>query len=131
MSQRQWKLPEQPSRTSFDCLTLETSAVPTVSPGEVLVAVKACSLNYRDLIIAKGTHPLPQRGKPVIPVSDGAGEVVAVGEGVTSFQKGDRVCALFFQDFLKGSVPTAAESNSRGGSLRDGFLCQYRCVSCM
>src|SRR5208282_6604481 len=70
-----------------------------LEPGrsEVLIAVKAASLNYRDLMIAKGFYPRPLL-ENAIPLSDGAGEIIAVGEGVTRWKTGDRVCGSFFSE---------------------------------
>ncbi len=66
---------------------------PKAGPGQVVVAIKACSLNYRDLltVTGKGGAKLP-----LIPFSDGAGEIVEIGDGVTRVKKGDRVCPIFF-----------------------------------
>src|SRR5690606_22469154 len=74
---------------------------PTPGPGQVLVRLRAASLNYRDLLVLKGLYnkKLPL---PAIPISDGAGEVAAVGAGVTRVKAGDRVAALFMQSWLAG-----------------------------
>lgn len=97
---------------------------PTPTPGsnEVLVRVRATSLSYRELMILRGWYPLPIK-EDVVPVSDGAGDVVAVGEGVTEFVVGDRVAATLFPDWQDGVfAPQAA--NQIGGSL-DGMLTEY------
>src|SRR5258708_1021554 len=79
----------------LDSLTLVERDVPSPGLGEVLVRVQASSLNFRDLIILSGRYPIPvPLGR--VPVSDGAGEVVAVGPGVTRFEVGDRVVNSFF-----------------------------------
>ena len=62
-----------------------------IAPGTVLIRVHAVSLNYRDLMMVKGQYN-PKMALPRIPCSDGAGEVVAIGEGVNRVQVGDRVC---------------------------------------
>lgn len=88
---------------------------PQPGPGQIVVAMKAASLNYRDLATVKamgGRHPLP-----LTPFSDGAGEVVAVGAGVTRVAKGDRVCPLFFQSWLSGPVTLENRSRPLGGPL--------------
>ena len=69
---------------------------PTPAYRQVLVKVKACSLNFRDLAIARGSYRMPVR-ENVIPLSDGAREVVEIGPGVTKFKVGDRVAGNFFQ----------------------------------
>jgi len=79
---------------------------PKAGPGQALVRMRAVSLNYRDLLIAKGGYLQPVT-QPVIPVSDGAGEVVAVGEGVTRVKVGDRVTPTFFQTWTDGEVTWA------------------------
>ncbi len=98
---------------------------PAVGPGEALVRIKAASLNYRDLVV-------PQRGYgrltgtlPLIPVSDGAGEVVEVGESVKRVRPGDRVCPLFLQGWIAGP-PTAARLTGMLGGPIDGVMAEYR-----
>ncbi len=94
--------------------------------GEILMQVKATALNFRELmIIISGTYPLPVRD-PFIPLADGAGEVVAVGEGVTAFNIGDPVAAVVFPPWTDG--PFSLEfSKQLGGSL-DGMLTEYKIV---
>jgi NADPH:quinone reductase-like Zn-dependent oxidoreductase len=70
--------------------------MPEAGHGEILVRVRATSLNYRDLMIAEGTYRLGAKPN-LIPLSDGAGDVVGVGPGVTRFKIGDRVAGAFFQ----------------------------------
>lgn len=95
---------------------------PQPGHGEVLVRMRAASLNYRDLIIAAGGYPRNDRC-PVIPLSDGAGEVLAVGEGVTRWQPGDRVVNCFFEDWEAGDVDEEQLLSSRGGGI-DGVLAE-------
>ena len=100
-----------------------TRTDPVPSPGQVLIAVRAASLNYRDLMQAKGLYPgLPKR--EFIPLSDGAGEVVAVGEGVTQFHAGDRVAGNFFQNWVSGPVQTGGFRGSDLGGTLDGMLAE-------
>jgi len=68
---------------------------PKPGPGQVVVRVRAVSLNYRDIMVLTGRYG--EMRLPIIPLSDGAGEIVAVGEGVTRWKPGDRVAGLFFQ----------------------------------
>src|SRR5262249_52268520 len=70
---------------------------PTPGPGQVLIRVRAASLNYRDQMILSGTYFRGAVNRDTIPLSDGAGEVTAVGPGVTRFKLGDRVAGGFFQ----------------------------------
>lgn len=94
-------------------------------PGEkdVLVKFHAASLNYRDLIIPKGMYPFALKDG-VVPASDGAGEVVAVGSRVTRFQKGDKVATLFNQGHIAGSLDNQSVGTGVGGVV-DGALRQY------
>jgi NADPH:quinone reductase-like Zn-dependent oxidoreductase len=88
--------------TSLDDLNLVTLDDPTPGPGQVAIRVRACSLNYRDQAIVLGRYlggPIPA---PIVPLSDGAGEVIAVGAGVSRFKVGDRVAGTFFQNWLDG-----------------------------
>ncbi len=74
---------------------------PAPGPGEVLVRMRAASLNYRDLLMIQGVYG-PQTPLPLTPFSDGCGVVEAVGEGVTRVEVGDRVASLFFQNWIAG-----------------------------
>lgn len=102
----------------------EQATMPEPKPGrgEVLIAVRAASLNYRDLMIAKGLYPLAIL-ESVIPLSDGAGEIIAVGDGVTRFKTGDRVCGSFFQTWTDGPIPQDAQMHTLGGPMH-GMLAQ-------
>jgi NADPH:quinone reductase-like Zn-dependent oxidoreductase len=111
--------------SSFGVDSLEFVERPTPSPdaGEVLVRVRAISFNYRDLLVVKGLYN-PKMKLPRIPVSDGAGEVVAVGDGVNLWKPGDRVAAIFMQNWLDGP-PTAIKSRRALGGDIDGMLAEY------
>jgi NADPH:quinone reductase-like Zn-dependent oxidoreductase len=88
--------------TSLNDLNLVTLDEPTPAPGQVAIRVHACSLNYRDQAIVLGRYlggPIPA---PIVPLSDGAGEVIAVGAGVSRFKVGDRVAGTFFQNWFDG-----------------------------
>src|SRR3954447_2522780 len=103
-------------------LTLRDERVPTPGPTEALLEVRARSLNFRELMILRGWYPLPVK-PDVVPVSDGAGVVVAVGERVRRVAVGDRVTASIFPRWLDG--PFAIErADQLGGSL-DGMLAEY------
>lgn len=107
----------------LDNLALVQRPDPTPGPGQVVVRVRAASLNYRDLLIAKGLY---NRGMqlPRVPGSDGAGEVAAVGPGVTKWKPGDRVIGCFFQNWAGGPISEAATKGALGGD-RDGTLAEY------
>jgi len=107
-----------------DALALVDKPVPQAGPGEVLVRLKAATLNYRDLLTVKGGYGSRQKF-PLVPVSDGAGVVEAVGAGVTGFAPGDRVIGSFFEDWLGGAPSETRMRAALGGSV-DGVLTEYR-----
>ncbi|MBE8519020.1 NAD(P)-dependent alcohol dehydrogenase [Amycolatopsis sp. H6(2020)] len=98
--------------------------MPEPRRGEVLVRVRAVSLNYRDLLILNGDHFAGEAGA-LIPVSDAAGEIAAVGEGVTRFAEGDRVLNAFHPDWIAGRMPDTVVGYGNG---QDGWLAEYRAV---
>ena len=100
----------------LDNLKLSDRPDPRPGHGEVLVRVRAASLNYRDLLTVRGEYN-PKQKLPLIPCSDGAGEVVEVGEGVTRVQTGDRVCANFAQRWIAAS-PTGEAPLDVGRAAR-------------
>jgi NADPH:quinone reductase-like Zn-dependent oxidoreductase len=112
-----------PKRTAIDDLTLTERDVPKPGPRQVLVRVRACSLNFRDLAILLGTYRAPVR-ENVIPLSDGAGEVAEVGQVVTRLKKGDRVTASFFPRWMGGPIRAEKVEQALGGSA-DGMLAEY------
>jgi len=99
---------------------------PAPGPGQVVIAVRACSLNYRDSLLIKGGYPR-NRTYPVIPLSDGAGEVVAIGPDVSRFRVGDRVAANFMRDWISGPINEHALHSSLGGGI-DGMLAERVCL---
>ena len=98
---------------------------PVPGHGQVLVRLRAASLNYRDTLILKGGYGARQLKENFVPLSDGAGEVVALGPGATRFEIGDRVTAAFFQQWLAGA-PNDAVLDSDTGRAADGVLCELR-----
>ncbi|MFP6780680.1 MAG: NAD(P)-dependent alcohol dehydrogenase, partial [Gammaproteobacteria bacterium] len=110
----------------IDALALNEIDVPKPGPNEVLIQIKASSINYRDLSTIE--NPVP-RGIPFprIPNSDGAGEVVEVGSEVTRFKTGDRVCGIFFQDWIDGEL-TELDTQKMLGGTAEGMLGEYRVV---
>lgn len=120
-SQKQWSV--SGTDKGFDGLEFKDAAVPKAGENEVLVKLHGASLNYRDLIIPLGKYPFPTQF-PVVPGSDGAGEVIEVGSKVTKWKKGDRVVTLFNQGHQYGPVDVAASGTGLGGVL-DGSLRQY------
>ena len=108
--------------TEFDLSKLRAAEREVGEPreGEVLVEMKAASLNFRDFMIARGIYN-PNFKLPLVPLSDGAGEVLAVGPGVTDFKKGDRVASTFFQHWVAGEIDSRAASSALGGEI-DGIM---------
>lgn len=104
-------------------LKIAESTLPELTSNDVLVKFHAASLNYRDIMIAEGNHHWPTK-PDLVPCSDGAGEVVAIGPKVTHFQPGQRVAAIFFQSLIAGPVSFAHGMTALGGSI-DGVLREY------
>ncbi|HKV54453.1 MAG TPA: NAD(P)-dependent alcohol dehydrogenase [Candidatus Binataceae bacterium] len=111
----------------IDALKLVDRPTPKPGPREVLVRVRATSLNYRDLATVKGAAGRGIR-LPLVPLSDGAGEVVETGPGVTRFKTGDRVAALFMLTWLAGP-PLGAYGRSALGGAIDGMLTEFIAAS--
>ncbi|OIW33618.1 putative quinone oxidoreductase [Coniochaeta ligniaria NRRL 30616] len=118
---RQWVLRGQ---GSFDCLRLEEAPIPEVGENDVLVKLHAVSLNYRDLMIATGTYYWP-RSDPVVPVSDGAGEVISVGAKVSRFKPGQRAIPTFYQGFIGGALSAEVAVARSLGAVTNGVLREY------
>jgi NADPH:quinone reductase-like Zn-dependent oxidoreductase len=116
------KLYQLRNNQGLDSLTPIERPDPQPGYGQVVVRVRATSLNYRDLIIGKGQNPAI--AFPVIPMSDGAGDVVAIGEGVTRVKVGDRVAGIFFQDWQAGEISKSIMKSALGGEI-DGMLSEY------
>ncbi|MBB5499362.1 NAD(P)-dependent alcohol dehydrogenase [Paraburkholderia sp. MM5384-R2] len=121
-----WEINE---KFGIENLKLNDAEEPRPGPGQVKLRMLAASLNYRDLVIVQGEY-----GKvikpPVVPVSDGMGEVVEVGEGVTKFKVGDRLCPIFFPDWLEGEATGGTLRQDRAlGSSRNGMLCEFAVVA--
>ena len=109
--------------TTFEGLVQVEKPKPAAGPGEILVEMRAASLNFRDLMIPLGRYFGGAVQNDLVPLSDGAGEVVAIGAGVTRFKVGDRVCGTFFRNYIDG--PPAAVERPALGSPADGVLAEY------
>jgi len=112
----------QAGATSLDGLRPAERPGPQPGPREVLIRVRATSLNYRDQMVVTGNYFGGPVTRNLIPLSDGAGEVAAVGSEVTRFKSGGRVCGTFFQTWISGP-PT--ERRPALGSPLDGTLAEY------
>ncbi len=113
---QQWQIPA----FGIDSLVLVEKESLHPGPGQVLVRVHAISLNYRDLMVVTGLYN-PRLAMPRVPCSDGAGEVIAVGAGVTQWKAGDRVAGIFMQNWQEGRQTAAKSKGALGGDI-DGML---------
>lgn len=104
-------------------LALRPQRRPEPGPGQVVVRVLAASLNRRDLMLMDGTYPVPA-APDVVPLSDGVGDVVALGAGVTRAAVGDRVAATYFRRWIAGPQRLAHVVEQHGAS-HDGWLATY------
>ena len=113
----------------FGLENLKIVEVPDLVPGagQAVVRVRACSLNYRDLVVMRGAYG-PSVKPPLIPLSDGAGEVIAVGPGVTRVKPGDRVAAAFMQEWIEGPVDDLKANSALGGAI-NGMMAEQVCLS--
>ena len=118
-----WEIP------SFGIENLRQATRPEYQPGagEVLVRMRAVSLNYRDLLMTKGQYN-PKMRLPRVPCSDGAGEVIAIGSGVTRFEVGDPVVGIFMQRWLGGGIVESYAKSALGGEI-DGTLAEQMIFS--
>ncbi|MEZ5668833.1 MAG: NAD(P)-dependent alcohol dehydrogenase [Alphaproteobacteria bacterium] len=119
---RAWELVEG---NAIDAIAIKQRPAPRAGAGTVVIDVKACSLNFRDTLLVRGgtaNDPRP-RAIGVVPLSDGAGVVAAVGEGVTDLQPGDRVAGAFMPTWLDGPLTPEKQAAALGGSV-DGMLAE-------
>lgn len=116
---RAWEIRDE---FGIDNLELADRPEPEPGPGQVMLEVRACSLNARDLMVVGGLYD-PDLPKPRVPLSDGAGEVVAVGEGVSRFSVGDRVAGIFMQGWTGGDFTFDKHATALGGPI-DGMAAE-------
>lgn len=109
----------------LDNLSVEERPMPSPKAGEILVRWHATSLNYHDYLVAIGAIVVPPER---IPMSDGAGEVAAIGEGITGWKVGDKVMSMFFPNWYEGK-PTMAKTRAIMGESVDGCIVEYACLS--
>jgi NADPH:quinone reductase-like Zn-dependent oxidoreductase len=108
----------------YDNLTLREGDTPRPGPRDVLLEMRAASLNYRDIVVLNGQHGRRVQ-PPLIPLSDGVGTVIETGRDVTDLHPGDRVAPAFFQNWEGGPPPGDLEAGRLGGPL-DGVLATHR-----
>lgn len=113
---------------SFDHLTLAERRVPVPQAAEVLIRMRAASLNARDLIVPLRGYGRATGELPLIPVSDGVGTVIGIGERVTRVKVGDRVCPTYFQGWIAGEPSAERFATALGGPL-DGVMADCVCLS--
>ena len=113
-----------PKHEGFDDLTLTHADLPACRRGQVLVRMRAASLNFRDLAVATGKYMMSALPPDLVPLSDGAGEVIETGEGVTRVKAGDRVAGIFMQGWLGGEMEPSHGQTALGGAI-DGVLAEY------
>lgn len=106
----------------IEALALVERPLPKPGPKQVLVKMRSMSLNYRDLLVVKGLYP--NLKLPLIPLSDGAGEVVEIGEGAARVKPGDRVAGIFRQKWITGSLERGNARSALGGDL-NGVLSEH------
>lgn len=112
----------------FDNLRLSERPEPEAGPGQVVISMRMASLNARDLIVPERGYGRATGELPLIPVSDGVGEVVAIGDGVSRVAVGDRVCPTYFQNWTGGAPNPARFASALGGPL-DGVMADRVCLS--
>lgn len=118
---RAYQLTDAPG---FDGLALTDRPAPVPGPGSVLIAVKAASLNFRDVLIAKGTYSKGARPLGLTPVSDGAGEIIAAGHDVQRLKVGDRVAGAFMPAWVDGELTAEKHRSALGGGTSPGVLAE-------
>ena len=113
----------QLTKFGLENFVLTETDQPEPAPGQALVKLTAASINYRDLMIAQGFYR-PDLALPIVPLSDGAGEVVAIGDGVSRVKVGDRVTPLFFPNWISGDG-SGAEKGASTGCEMPGVLREF------
>ncbi len=113
----------QIQKFGLDSLVMAERQTPEPGEDEVLIRIFAASLNYRDLLMIEGLYN-PRQSLPLIPLSDGAGEVVAAGKNVKRVKVGDRVAGIFAQRWFAGEPDSRARASTLGGPL-DGMLAEH------
>ncbi len=108
----------------FDNLKITERENPKPVHDQVVIQMKACSLNFRDLLMIRG-HYNPRQPLPLIPLSDGVGKVIAIGDSVKTVKVGDRVAGCFVQDWFSGQFTDEASKTTLGGPI-DGMLAEQR-----
>lgn len=112
----------------LDHLKIGSRPDPRPGPGQVLLRMRASSINYRDPIVPERAYGSQSGELPLIPVSDGVGDVVEIGADVTRVKVGDRACPAYFQTWISGEPNANRLTQSLGGPL-DGTMAEFMCLS--
>src|SRR5712692_9918962 len=118
------KVVEIRDKFGFESLKITERPDPIPGPGQVVLKMKAFSLNYRDLLVVNGVGRW-RPSLPRIPLSDGVGIVAATGSGVSRAKAGDRVAPIFYPKWLDGRVASEKMGQALGGAVADGVLAEY------
>jgi len=122
---KQWQIRKQ---FGLEQLSLTNAPEPFPGPRQIKIRLRAMSLNFRDLVVVEGGYGKTIK-PPVTPGSDGAGEVIEVGQDVSRFKVGDRVCPIFFPDWIDGEPSEASLRIDRAlGASSNGMLCESAIV---
>ncbi|MDH4192382.1 MAG: NAD(P)-dependent alcohol dehydrogenase, partial [Betaproteobacteria bacterium] len=108
-------------------MLLATRPSPKPGPGQVLLRMRAASLNYRDLFVVNRGYGSRTGKLPLIPLSDGAGLVIETGAEVTRVRAGDRVCPCFHQGWISGGANLDRLTQTLGGPI-DGTMAEFMCL---
>lgn len=122
------KVVEIQEKVGLDSLKIAHRPDPVPGPGQVVLKMKAFSVNYRDLLVVNGVGRW-KPSLPRIPLSDGVGIVVSTGAGVSRVKVGDRVAPIFYPKWLDGSVTSEKMGSALGGAVADGVLAEYTLFS--
>jgi NADPH:quinone reductase-like Zn-dependent oxidoreductase len=118
------KVIEIRNKFGVDSLVVTERPEPVPGPGQVLLKMKAYSVNYRDLLVVNGVGRW-KPSLPRIPLSDGVGVVAAMGSGVSTVRMGDRVAPIFYPKWLDGRISAEKMGQPLGGAVADGVLAEY------
>jgi NADPH:quinone reductase-like Zn-dependent oxidoreductase len=114
-----------PNADGLNSLVMSEAPTPRPGRGQVLVRLRAASLNYRDLMVLRGVYARGNVPPNLVPLSDGAGEVAEIGPEVTRVRVGDRVAGIFMQSWIGGDIAPEDSASALGGAV-DGVLTEYR-----
>jgi NADPH:quinone reductase-like Zn-dependent oxidoreductase len=115
----------QISQKTASKLEMGDRPVPSAGLNDVVIRLSAASLNYRDLLVRDQTYRVDSGTYPLIPLSDGVGEIVEIGKSVTQWKLGDRVAGAFRPKWIDGALTEEASESALGAGEVDGVLAEY------